>query len=307
MRFSIIIPSYKTKFLEDAIKSVIQQTCVDWELIIVDDCSPEDIKSIVDSFSSDTRIKYYRNASNYGVEILVDNWNKCLEYCQGDYVLCMGDDDMLLPCCLEDYSKLIDRYPEVNVYHMRSQMVDEYGNIKKMLEERPEYESAVEMMTAQWTNHRLQFIGDFMFSHNWLIKNGGYVKFPMAYSSDWATANKAALDGNGIANCNTYGFQYRDNSLTISRTQNLRKTLLATVLVRDWYDNLTKDIDARLNELTSNSLKQNIRDMIYHMIETKPTTSNISFCLSNATYLGLAKITIINLCLRAIIKHYFNK
>ena len=106
MKFSVTIPAYKAKFLKEAIESVLSQTYEKFELIIVDDNSPENLKAIVDEFS-DSRIRYYRNPQNCGAVNVVDNWNICLSYCTGEYVICMGDDDRLLPNCLYEYLKLI--------------------------------------------------------------------------------------------------------------------------------------------------------------------------------------------------------
>lgn len=61
MKFSITIPTYKSRYLKEAIESVVSQTYTDWELIIVDDCSPEDLPSIVQPFLTDSRIRFYRN------------------------------------------------------------------------------------------------------------------------------------------------------------------------------------------------------------------------------------------------------
>jgi glycosyltransferase involved in cell wall biosynthesis len=66
-KVSIGIPAYKPEFLEEAIASVLAQTFEDWELIVVDDCSPADIKGIVGKFT-DPRIRYYRNEQNLGTE-----------------------------------------------------------------------------------------------------------------------------------------------------------------------------------------------------------------------------------------------
>ena len=109
MKFSVTIPAYKAKFLKEAIVSALSQPYKNFELIIVDDDSPENLKAIVDSFS-DTRIRYYRNLQNCGAVNVVDNWNICLSYCTGEYVICMGDDDRLLPNCLNEYFGLIVSY-----------------------------------------------------------------------------------------------------------------------------------------------------------------------------------------------------
>jgi glycosyltransferase involved in cell wall biosynthesis len=221
MKFSIAIPTYKTKFLPDAIESVLSQSYQDFELIIVDDCSPEDVGSIVLEYE-DERIHYYRNSSNCGALNVVDNWNICLSYCTGDYVICMGDDDRLLPCCLAEYKKLIEKYPLCNVYHAKTEIIDENGNVYKIQESRPIFEGAFSMIYHQVCYNRLQYIGDFCFSASWLKMNK-FVKFDYAYGSDWVTANIAALDY-GIANGQQLMFQYRINRYTISKCQNLRIT-----------------------------------------------------------------------------------
>ena len=114
--FSILVPTYKAKFLKECIDSVLSQTYTNFELIIVNDASPEDIDSIV-SICSDDRLRYYKNKKNIGAVDVVDNWNLCLSYAVGDYVICMGDDDKLTPNCLEEYLKLIEKYPKLEKNH----------------------------------------------------------------------------------------------------------------------------------------------------------------------------------------------
>lgn len=50
IKFSIAIPAYKRRFLKEAIESCLAQTYGEFELVIVDDASPEDIGSVVKSF-----------------------------------------------------------------------------------------------------------------------------------------------------------------------------------------------------------------------------------------------------------------
>ena len=99
IKFSVTIPAYKSKYLEECISSVLSQSYQNFELIIVNDASPEDLNSIITSFE-DNRIRYYVNNTNCGSVDVVDNWNKCLSLSKGQFLICMGDDDKLLPNCL---------------------------------------------------------------------------------------------------------------------------------------------------------------------------------------------------------------
>ena len=233
MTFSITIPAYKARFLDEAIKSVIAQTYQDWQLVIVDDCSPEDLKGIVEPYLADSRVEYYRNEKNCGAVDVVDNWNICLSHCTGDYVICMGDDDRLLPCCLAELSKTIDKYPELNVYHLQTEIIDESGKVIETLEERPEQEDVLSLMTKRWEG-RKQYIGDFCYSRKHLNAFGGYFPLPYAWGSDDITLFRAALPS-GIANVSRTGFQYRENQYSISLSHNDAEKVATVLLQREWY------------------------------------------------------------------------
>lgn len=221
MKFSITIPAYKQKYLYEAIESCLAQTYKDFELIIVDDASPEDLKSVVDRFQ-DSRIRYYRNAKNCGALNVVDNWNLSLGYAHGDYVVCMGDDDRLLPNCLEEYSKLIDKYPNLDIYHGMTEIIDENSRVINIQEARPEREGMFSMISGRLHNCRLQYIGDWLFKRTTLELLNGYVNMPMAWGSDDLTAYTIAKN-KGVANTQIPVFQYRISSLTISNSGHYRE------------------------------------------------------------------------------------
>lgn len=221
MKFSITIPAYKQNYLYEAIESCLAQTYKDFELIIVDDASPEDLKSVVDR-CQDSRIRYYRNEKNCGALHVVDNWNICLGYTKGDYVICMGDDDRLLPNCLEEYSKLIDKYPDLDIYHGMTEIIDENSKVTNMQEARPEREGMYSMISGRLRNSRLQYIGDWLFKRTALEQLNGYVNMPMAWGSDDLTAYTIAKN-KGVANTQIPVFQYRISSLTISNSGHYRE------------------------------------------------------------------------------------
>ena len=249
MKFSITIPSYKKRYLSEAIESVLAQTYTNYELIIVDDYSHEDLKSVIDKYD-DVRIHYYRNSQNCGAINVVDNWNICLGYCTGDYVICMGDDDRLLPCCLEEYSKLIDKYPNLGVYHAWTEVIDEKSKHLNVTAPRPEYESCMSLIWNRWHGYTKQFIGDFCFDVNQLKADGGFFKLPMAWGSDDISAVRAARIG-GIANTQILCFQYRQNRYTISSTGSSYVKADAIVSEKNWYKEFLRNYKVKENSIDS--------------------------------------------------------
>ena len=191
MKFSITVPAYKAQFLKECIDSILAQTYPNFELIIVNDASPEDLDLIVNAYS-DNRIRYYKNKVNCGAVNVVDNWNKCLEYATGDYLICMGDDDMLAPDCLTEYLQLMKCYPDLDIYHGRTEIINEHTKFYMLQEARPKYESVYSLIWHRWKG-RAQFIGDFLFRVQALKEKGGFYKLPLAWASDDISANIMAL------------------------------------------------------------------------------------------------------------------
>ena len=232
---SILIPAFKNKYLHDCISSILNQTYKNFEIIIVDDASPYDLHTIVGSFS-DKRISYYRNQKGFGGKDVVKNWNKCLEYATGEFVICLGDDDRLLPNCLNDYVYLVNKYPNLDLYHMRTEIINERNDIIDLQEARPIYESALSLLLHR-IRGRKQFIGDFMFRTNPLKNNNGFFELPSGCCSDDISAVIAA-SSKGVANTYRPGFQYRNNSQTLSNSSdNMRMKHEAFIKAKIWYEN----------------------------------------------------------------------
>lgn len=304
MKFSITIPAYKSKFLKECIDSCLAQTYKDFELIIVNDRSPEDLDSIVNQYN-DPRIRYYVNEQNCGAVNVVDNWNKCLEYARGDYIICMGDDDILLPCCLEEYSKLIDKYPSISVYHAWSELIKEDGSIYMYQEKRPEFEGAYSYLYHRWSFRFWQFIGDFCFNTNSLRKHYGFYKLPLAWTSDDITVFRAALDG-GIANTQIPCFQYRSNSQTISSTGSSKIKITATYWAKEYYKRELEDFkeptssyiyhtEKKLYELLKILIDSHFRNRFFMTFNEALRTKNPGyiFWINKGPYFGISKHDVI--------------
>lgn len=246
--FTIAIPAYKKAFLHEAIDGCIKQTYNNLEIVIVDDASPENLASVSTQFT-DPRIRYYRNEKNCGAVNVVDNWNICLSYATGEYIICMGDDDKLLPNCLEEYVKLMEKYPGLGVYHAWTEIIDEQSNFLTLQQPRPEFESALSLAWNRWNGRNRQYIGDFCYNVEFLRQEGGFYKTPMAWGSDDISAVRAAAY-KGIANTQAICFQYRMNSLTITQTGNNEIKIKAILQEKKWFEDFisTQEQNTLLNE-----------------------------------------------------------
>ncbi|MBN9378565.1 MAG: glycosyltransferase [Chlamydiales bacterium] len=92
-KFSVLLPTRnRLEYLKFAINSVLQQDYENWEIVVSDNCSDQDIEGYITSLA-DQRIKYYRTETFIPV---TDNWNMALEKSDGDYVIMLGDDDALM-------------------------------------------------------------------------------------------------------------------------------------------------------------------------------------------------------------------
>ena len=273
--FSILVPAYKSAYLRECIDSIMVQTYKNFELIIVDDASPENLKAIVDKYD-DSRIRYYRNETNVGAVDVVDNWNKCLGYATGDYVICMGDDDRLLPNCIEEYDKLITKYPGLGVYHAWTEIIDENSEFLDVSSARPEFESAYSLIWHRMDHRNKQYVGDFLFNKKKLIRNGGFYKLPLAWGSDDISAVIAAIPY-GVANTQIVTFQYRKSPLTLSSTGNVEVKVKALMKQEKWYkDFLQKKTDNEQDE----KFRIKIADIYVSYFE-KQIASKISVDVNN--------------------------
>lgn len=280
MKFSILIPAYKRQYLQECIESILKQTYTDFEIIIVNDASPEDLDSIVNSFS-DQRIQYFINNKNCGAVNVVDNWNLCLKHAQGEYIICMGDDDRLLPNCLEEYDQLIQRHPGLGIYHAWTEIIDENSNIIKMQEARPEREGVYSMMWGRWLN-RIQYIGDFLFNRKILLANGGFFKIPLAWGADDISSYIAAQKA-GIANTQVPIFQYRINSQTISNTGNATIKLEAINLEEEWYKHFLSIEPTDTNKIERIYRQMLIKDLPKIMAKKRIRTISLDMACNGLT------------------------
>lgn len=113
---SIVVPVYKVEdVVAKCIESVIAQTYTDWELILIDDGSPDNSGRICDDYSAkDSRIRVIHQ-SNSGVSTARNNGIECA---QGDYITFVDSDDYVSTSFLSDFAK--DLNADLHVMGMKN-------------------------------------------------------------------------------------------------------------------------------------------------------------------------------------------
>lgn len=114
MKFSVLLPTRnRLQFLKYAISSVMRQDYSDWEIIVSDNYSEENIGAYIAELN-DSRIRYFRTEKFLSV---TENWNNALNHSSGDYVIMLGDDDALLDGFFTTIDQLLSEYDNPNMIY----------------------------------------------------------------------------------------------------------------------------------------------------------------------------------------------
>lgn len=110
MKVTVLIVVYNgEKYIKDCIKSIVDQTFTDFELLIVDDGSTDKTREIIKDFD-DMRIRLISNEHDY-----IASLNLGLKEAQGEYIARMDADDIMYPLRLEEQVEIMDAHPEIDV------------------------------------------------------------------------------------------------------------------------------------------------------------------------------------------------
>jgi glycosyltransferase involved in cell wall biosynthesis len=110
---SFCFSTYKRPvYLQTTLKSILQQTSTDYEVIVSDNDIEESGRNVVESFN-DPRFKYFANQENLGMK---KSFNKSLERSSGEFIVMIADDDPVYPEMLETLFNLQSEYPGFGMY-----------------------------------------------------------------------------------------------------------------------------------------------------------------------------------------------
>lgn len=156
MLITVIIPNYNhEKYLEKRILSVLNQTYKhDYEIIILDDCSTDKSKEIIEKFRSNIRVKkIIYNDKNSGSTF--HQWNNAIfNYSNGKYIWIAESDDMAEPEFLEKNYKILSQDSDIVLSYSQSSRMNSEDTI-----------------TGSWIDTTEEFEGSEIFENDF-IKNG---------------------------------------------------------------------------------------------------------------------------------------
>lgn len=129
--FSIVMPVYRVEeFLEAAVDSVIKQSFPDFELILVDDCSPDSCPRLCDEWAQkDNRVKVIHQKKNSGVSYAR---NTGLDAAIGKYLMFMDSDDYIDKGLFEEvYNSIQENAAEIVFFGMSIEQYDAEGILRE--------------------------------------------------------------------------------------------------------------------------------------------------------------------------------
>jgi glycosyltransferase involved in cell wall biosynthesis len=125
-QLSVLMPVYNASaFLQDAIQSVLDQTFIDFEFIIMNDGSTDDSEKIILSFQ-DKRIRYIKNDANLK---LIKTLNLGFTLALGKYIARIDADDICLPNRFEKQIAFLEIHPEIGVLGSSASIIDEHNQV----------------------------------------------------------------------------------------------------------------------------------------------------------------------------------
>ena len=121
---SVCIPAYNNEdTIEATVRSALNQTYENLEVIVVDDCSRDGTVKQVEAIQ-DSRLRLIRNEKNLGMG---GNWNKAIFQARGEYVKLLCGDDILYPESIEKEAEALFQNPDVSLAMSDTRLINMQG------------------------------------------------------------------------------------------------------------------------------------------------------------------------------------
>lgn len=128
-KISVVVPNYNYgQYIKERIDSILSQTYQNFELIILDDCSTDNSRDIIESYRGNSHVsKIIYNEVNTGSPFI--QWDKGINLCSGEWIWIAESDDKASPDFLSTLLDEINKNPDVVLAFSESHFIDSNGKI----------------------------------------------------------------------------------------------------------------------------------------------------------------------------------
>lgn len=191
-KYSIILPVRNgSNHIQECVKSILQQTIADLELIILENCSTDHTLDIVHSFN-DPRIKIIPADKPLSIE---ENWSRITTIPRNEFMTLIGHDDVLDTRYLETMEQLIKKFPDASLYQTHFRYIDALGKELKKCRPMPEKLLPAEVVAGFMTD-KISLTGTgFMMRTTAYDQVGGIPAYPKLLFADMELFIRLSLPG----------------------------------------------------------------------------------------------------------------
>lgn len=213
MLISVIVPVYNVEcYLKSCIESILMQTFNDFELILVDDGSPDHCGEICDEYvQKDSRVRVIHQL-NQGLSAARNN---AIDVAKGDYLTFVDSDDFILPHCLEVLLNLCrENNADISACNMvRCLSTDSLSDVKEQLTNKKNEVFQDDKMEVFFCTQKITTTACGKLYKRCLFES---VRYPVGRcNEDIFTVYKIVHYANKVAYLDYYGYVYRINENSI--------------------------------------------------------------------------------------------
>lgn len=225
---SILMPVYKTApYLREAMDSMLSQTFTDFELIVLDDCSPDNAEEILDSYT-DPRIVRYKGKKNAGLSNVL---NVGIGMARGKYIARMDSDDLSMPERLQIQVDYLEAHPDIDLVSVGMQLFGAKDEVW-LREQDPEKVKIIALF------HSPILHASSMWRRDSFEKHGLRFRQEMVPAEDYDLWTRALVKGLRLVNLRQVLYKYRihpeqattQTDKTTSKSRMVQQNYLASTL-----------------------------------------------------------------------------
>lgn len=267
---SVVVPSYNhEKFLKERIDSIVNQTFQDFELIILDDLSPDNSREIIERYRTHPKVsKIVYNEKNSGSTFF--QWNKAIfELAQGEFIWIAESDDVAESNFLETLVPVLKNDPEIVLAYCQSARMDSEGNITGSWKDWTDTLPEGKIFEHSFTMDGYEYIEKYLIHKNTvpnasavLFKKSPYIeskgaKTELKTNGDWDLWIKLVTQGNIYYHrAELNNFRYHSSSVIAKANTNKIGKIALKIKLYEYDLSLRKSIENYLENYVSNKNKK---------------------------------------------------